>query len=54
MAKPSKRKYLQTFLERSLSIQSQSPQPESFASLILWLQDKLEQNSQRKQKTKKR
>jgi hypothetical protein len=42
MGKPSKRKYLQTFLERSLTIQASSTLPQSFDDLILWVQGRLE------------
>ncbi len=42
MGKPSKRKYLQTFLERSLAIQASSTLPQSFDNLILWVQRRLE------------
>jgi hypothetical protein len=42
MGKPSKRKYLQTFLERSLRIQASSSSPESFKDLIQWIQTRLE------------
>ena len=41
MGKPSKRKYLQAFLERSLRIQASSSNPESFKDLILWVQTRL-------------
>jgi hypothetical protein len=43
MGKPSKRKYLQTFLERALLAQNNSQQPESFAELLLWVRQRLEQ-----------
>jgi predicted kinase len=43
MGKPSKRKYLQTFLDRTLMAQRNSPQPESFAELLHWVQQRLEQ-----------
>lgn len=42
MGKPSKRKYLQAFLERSLQIQASSSNPESFEALILWVRTRLE------------
>lgn len=42
MGKPSKRKYLQAFLERSLRIQALSYHPESFKDLILWVRGRLE------------
>jgi hypothetical protein len=42
MGKPSKRKYLQAFLERSLQIQTSSSNPESFTDLILWVRGRLE------------
>ena len=42
MGKPSKRKYLQAFLERSLRIQASSSSPESFKDLIHWIQTRLE------------
>ncbi len=42
MAKPSKRKYLQAFLERSLAIQTASPYPESFDDLLHWVRTRLE------------
>jgi hypothetical protein len=42
MGKPSKRKYLQAFLERSLSIQASSTNPDSFTDLILWVRTRLE------------
>jgi hypothetical protein len=45
MGKPSKRKYLQTFLERTLLAQRNSPQPESFAELLQWVQQRLEQKA---------
>ena len=41
MGKPSKRKYLQAFLERSLRIQASSSSPESFKDLILWVETRL-------------
>jgi hypothetical protein len=43
MGKPSKRKYLQTFLERTLQAQRQSQQPESFEALVAWATQRLEQ-----------
>jgi hypothetical protein len=43
MGKPSKRKYLQTFLERALQAQRHSHQPESFEALLLWVRQRLEQ-----------
>ncbi len=42
MGKPSKRKYLQAFLERSLAIQIVSPYLESFDDLLGWIRARLE------------
>jgi hypothetical protein len=47
MGKPSKRKYLQTFLERTLEMQRHSQHPESFAELVLWAKQRLEQSPPR-------
>jgi chloramphenicol 3-O-phosphotransferase len=48
MGKPSKRKYLQTFLERTLEAQRHSHQPESFEALLLWVRQRLEQQPKAK------
>jgi hypothetical protein len=48
MGKPSKRKYLQTFLERTLEAQRHSHQPESFEALLAWVRQRLEQQPKAK------
>ncbi len=41
MGKPSKRKYLQAFLERTMQIQANSNQPETLEPLRLWVESRL-------------